>query len=80
MTHGMIQGQVATKEGVTYFRMEAAGLMTTFHLLKSGGIYDYANSHKDKILQPYAAAVAAAFARMLLDFVDKQMVLCTAST
>lgn len=38
------------------------------------GICDYADSHINKIWQPYAAATAAAFARALLGFVNKQEV------
>ena len=37
--------------------MEAAGLMDTLPCLVIGGICDYADSHKNKRWQPYAAAV-----------------------
>jgi hypothetical protein len=46
--------------------MEAAGLMNTFPCLLIQGICDYADSHKNKRWQPYAAATAAAFAKELL--------------
>lgn len=46
--------------------MEAAGLMDTFPCLVIRGICDYADSHKNWKWQPYAAAVAAAYARKLL--------------
>lgn len=46
--------------------MEAAGLMDNFPCLVIRGICDYADSHKNKNWQGYAAAVAAAFAKELL--------------
>ncbi|KAF3905114.1 Nephrocystin-3 [Orbilia brochopaga] len=46
--------------------MEAAGVMDEKHCLVIRGICDYADSHKNKMWQPYAAATAAAFARELL--------------
>lgn len=52
--------------GVLCFEMEAAGLMNNFDCLVIRGIADYADSHKNDRWQPYAAAVAAAFAKDLL--------------
>lgn len=49
--------------------MEAAGLMESFPCLVIRGICDYADSHKNKRWQPYAAAVAAAYAKELLSLV-----------
>ncbi|KAL6789740.1 ankyrin repeat-containing domain protein [Trichoderma sp. SZMC 28012] len=46
--------------------MEAAGLINDFPCLVVRGICDYADSHKNKAWQEYAAAVAAAFAKDLL--------------
>ncbi|KAJ5195474.1 uncharacterized protein N7498_008912 [Penicillium cinerascens] len=46
--------------------MEAAGLMNDFPCVVIRGIYDYADSHKNKEWQGYAAAVAAAYAKELL--------------
>lgn len=54
------------KEGVMCFEMEAAGLMDSFPCLVIRGICDYADSHKNKRWQPYAAATAAAYAKDLL--------------
>lgn len=54
------------KEHVLCFEMEAAGLMDSFPCLVIRGICDYADSHKNKRWQPYAAATAAAYARDLL--------------
>ncbi|KAF1984075.1 kinesin light chain [Aulographum hederae CBS 113979] len=52
--------------GVLCFEMEAAGLMNNFPCLVIRGICDYADSHKNKTWQPYAAAMAAAYAKELL--------------
>ncbi|CAG8092397.1 unnamed protein product [Penicillium salamii] len=50
--------------------MEAAGLMNNFPCILIRGICDYADSHKNKNWQEYAAAVAAAFAKELLAFLQ----------
>jgi nucleoside phosphorylase len=52
--------------GVLCFEMEAAGLMDSFPCLVIRGICDYADSHKNKGWQNYAAATAAAYAKGLL--------------
>jgi nucleoside phosphorylase len=49
--------------------MEAAGLMNHFPCLVIRGICDYADSHKNKTWQPYAAATAAACAKELLSVI-----------
>jgi nucleoside phosphorylase len=69
--------KIAMEEGVICFEIEAAGLMDNFRCLVIRGICDYADSHKNKIWQPYAAATAAAFARVLLGFVDEREVVKT---
>lgn len=48
------------------FEMEAAGLMNHFPCLIIRGICNYADSHNNNVWQPYAAATAAAFAKVLL--------------
>jgi nucleoside phosphorylase len=50
--------------------IKAAGLMNSFSCNVIQGIYDYADSHKNKYWQEHAAAVAAAFAKELLDCVQ----------
>lgn len=52
--------------GVLCFEMEAAGLLNHFQCVVIRGICDYADSHKNKDWQEYAAATAAAFAKELL--------------
>jgi hypothetical protein len=56
--------------GVLCFEMEAAGLLHSFPCLVIRGICDYADSHKNKRWQPYAAATAAAYAKELLSIVS----------
>jgi hypothetical protein len=50
--------------------MEAAGLMNNFPCLVIRGICDYADSHKNKAWQKYAAALAAGVAKELLGYVQ----------
>ena len=52
--------------GVLCFEMKAAGLINRFPCLVIRGICDYADSHKNKKWQPYAASTAAAYAKELL--------------
>ena len=66
MKHGITRDKIAKEEGVICFEMEAAGLMDNFPCLVIRGICDYADSHKNKMWQPYAAATAAALSRELL--------------
>ncbi|KAL7929878.1 ankyrin repeat-containing domain protein [Trichoderma chlorosporum] len=60
--------------GVLCFEMEAAGLMNSFPCLVIRGICDYADSHKNKTWQPYAAATAASYAREVLAAVQAAQV------
>ena len=57
---------LAMDRGVLCFEMEAAGLMNQFPFLVIRGICDYADSHKNKQWQGYAAMTAAAYAKQLL--------------
>ena len=52
--------------GILCVEMEAAGLMDDFPCLVIRGICDYADSHKNKRWQPYAAATSAGYAKELL--------------
>jgi len=69
-----VRRRLAKEEGVIAFEMEAAGLMNSFNCIAIRGICDYADSHKHKKWQPYAAAVAAAFAKRLLSVISTQAV------
>ena len=54
------------KDDVLCFEMEAAGLMDDFPCLIIRGICDYADSHKNKEWQGYAAATAVDYAKDLV--------------
>jgi nucleoside phosphorylase len=58
--------RLAQKHGIICFEMEAAGLMDVLPCLVIRGICDYADSHKNKKWQGYAAIAAAAYAKELL--------------
>ena len=74
MKHGGTRDRLARKLGILCFEMEAAGLMDNFPCLVIRGICDYADSHKNKRWQPYAAATAAAYAKELLSIIPAQEV------
>lgn len=59
----------AREYGVLCFAMEAAGVINIFQCLVIRGICDYADSSKNKLWQEYAAATAAAYAKLLLSVV-----------
>jgi nucleoside phosphorylase/ankyrin repeat protein len=63
---GMMRNRLAHELQAICFDMEAAGIGEQFPCLVIRGICDYADSHKNKEWQEYAAAVAAAYAKELL--------------
>ncbi|KAL4860899.1 hypothetical protein BDV12DRAFT_86385 [Aspergillus spectabilis] len=73
MKHGRTRHKLAEELGIICFEMEAAGLMDTFPCLVIRGISDYADSHKNKRWQGYAAATAAAYAKALLSVTSVSM-------
>jgi nucleoside phosphorylase len=72
MKDGQFRDLIARELGIMCFEMEAAGLMDSFPCLVIRGICDYADSHKNKRWQPYAAATAAAYAKELIGVLKKQ--------
>jgi nucleoside phosphorylase len=64
--------------GLLCFEMEAAGLMNSFPCLVIRGVCDYADSHKHKKWQPYAAGAAAAYAKELLSVIPLKVTTRTA--
>ncbi|KAL4929728.1 nucleoside phosphorylase domain-containing protein [Aspergillus undulatus] len=56
-----VRGRISEELGILCFEMEAAGLMNHFPCLVVRGISDYADSHKNKEWQRYAALAEAAF-------------------
>jgi ankyrin repeat domain-containing protein 50 len=70
MKDGVTRDRISAElGGILCFEMEAAGLMNTFPCLVIRGICDYADSHKNKRWQPYAAATAAACAKEILSII-----------
>ena len=66
--------RVRDELGIICFEMEAAGLVDHFPCLVIRGICDYADSHKNKRWQRYAAATAAAYAKELLSIIPANQV------
>ncbi|KAL4895411.1 hypothetical protein BDV59DRAFT_200059 [Aspergillus ambiguus] len=66
MKDGETQDFLGEKYDVLCFEMGAAGIMNTVPSLVIRGICDYADGLKNDIWQRYAAATAAAFAKLLL--------------
>ena len=66
--------RLARELGILCFEMEAAGLINNFPCLVIRGISDYADSHKNKQWQEYAAATAAAYAKELLSVIPTYQV------
>ncbi|KAL7963435.1 putative kinesin [Trichoderma compactum] len=69
MKHGITRERLRKERGILCFEMEAAGLMDSLPCLTIRGICDYADSHKNKRWQPYAAAAAAAYAKEILSVI-----------
>jgi nucleoside phosphorylase len=70
MRNGTMRDTVSAKlGGVLCFEMEAAGLINTYPCLVIRGICDYADSHKNKKWQGYAAGTAAACAKEVLSVI-----------
>ncbi|KAL2814040.1 hypothetical protein BJX63DRAFT_442696 [Aspergillus granulosus] len=66
MKDARTRDSVARDQGILCFEMEAAGIMDEVPSLVIRGICDYCDSHKHKDWQPYAAFVAAAYAKAVL--------------
>ncbi|KAL7952077.1 nucleoside phosphorylase domain-containing protein [Trichoderma barbatum] len=68
--HGDTRERIRQETGALCFEMEAAGLMMDFPCIVVRGICDYADSHKNKEWQGYAALVAAAYTKEMLSYVS----------
>ncbi|KAH8660124.1 hypothetical protein BX600DRAFT_522911 [Xylariales sp. PMI_506] len=66
MKSGEDRDRIAAREGVIGFEMESAGVWDNFPCVVIKGICDYADSHKSKGWQRYAAATAAACMKAFL--------------
>lgn len=67
--HGITRDRWAQEHGILCFEMGATGLMDYFPCLVIRGISDYADSHKNKQWQGYAAATASAYAKEILSVI-----------
>ncbi|KAL4876592.1 purine and uridine phosphorylase [Aspergillus karnatakaensis] len=62
----ILRDRIGEELGAICCEMEAAGLMDNFPCIVIRGVCDYADSHKNKRWQRYAAGTAAAYAKELL--------------
>ena len=67
MKSGEDRDMIAQQEGIICFEMEGAGVWDSFPCVVIKGACDYADSHKTKVWQRYAAATAAACMKAFLD-------------
>ncbi|KFA81334.1 hypothetical protein S40288_08305 [Stachybotrys chartarum IBT 40288] len=65
---GEERDDVAKRDGVIGFEMESAGTWDVFPCIVIKGACDYADSHKTKVWQRYAAATAAACTKAFLEY------------
>lgn len=70
MRSGLDRHEIATRDGVIAFEMEGVGMWEAFpgSCLVIKSVCDYADNHKNKKWQGYAAATAAAAAKMVLGY------------
>ncbi|KAI7976875.1 hypothetical protein EIK77_010106 [Talaromyces pinophilus] len=68
MKSGQHRDQLAEQEGVIGFEMEGAGVWEVLPCVIIKGVCDYADSHKNKAWQNYAAATAASCAKGFLAY------------
>jgi nucleoside phosphorylase len=68
MKSGMHRDDIADRDEIIAFEMEGAGVADTLPCIIIKGACDYADSHKAKSWQKYAAATAASCAKGFLEF------------
>ncbi|KAI1267625.1 purine and uridine phosphorylase [Xylariaceae sp. FL1019] len=61
------RNQIASNDAVIAFEMEGSGVSDQFPAIVVKGVCDYADSHKSKDWQPYAALIAALGTKALLN-------------
>ena len=74
MKDALVRDRLSAEKDILCFEMEAAGLMNHFPCLVVRGVCDYADTHKNKDWQGFAAMMAAAYAKDLLREVRPQQV------
>ncbi|KAL5045966.1 hypothetical protein BDW71DRAFT_207950 [Aspergillus fruticulosus] len=68
MKSGEHRDNLVKSEGVIGFEMEAAGVWNNISCIIIKGVCDYADSHKNKAWQAYAAAAGASTAKAFLEY------------
>ncbi|KAL4960362.1 nucleoside phosphorylase domain-containing protein [Aspergillus stella-maris] len=68
MKSGQHRDEIVKKEKVYGFEMEGAGVWDNVPCLIIKGVCDYADSHKSKVWQAYAAATGASAAKAFLEY------------
>ncbi|KAG9252717.1 uncharacterized protein F5Z01DRAFT_638214 [Emericellopsis atlantica] len=58
------------EHGVIAFEMEAAGVLAQLNVAVISGFCDFEGIRRSKVFQPYAAAMAASYARLVLSQLD----------
>ncbi|TQW01250.1 nacht and wd domain-containing protein [Cordyceps javanica] len=67
MKNASVRDKLRDDYGLIGLEMEAAGTMNCIPVGVIRGVCDYGDEHKNKQWQPYAAAMAAAYAKAILD-------------
>lgn len=68
--NGRARDQLRARHNILGLEMEVAGIMDTIPVGVVRGVCDYAEPRKNKEWQPYAAAMAAAYAKSILEKVS----------
>ncbi|KAL3436907.1 nucleoside phosphorylase domain-containing protein [Aspergillus tetrazonus] len=68
MQSGKHRDYLVQSEGIVGFEMEGAGVWDNISCIIIKGVCDYADSHKNKAWQAYAAATGAAAAKSFLEY------------
>ncbi|KAL7939910.1 purine and uridine phosphorylase [Trichoderma chlorosporum] len=67
MESGEDRDEISRREDVIAFEMESAGVSEIIPCIVVKGVSDYADSHKNNLLQNFSAATAAATAKAILE-------------
>ncbi|KAL2783319.1 hypothetical protein BJX66DRAFT_132060 [Aspergillus keveii] len=68
MKSGLRRDEIVIREKVIGFEMEGAGVWDNIPCIIIKGVCDYADSHKNKLWQAYAAATGASAAKAFLEY------------
>ncbi|KAL4862750.1 hypothetical protein BDV12DRAFT_190178 [Aspergillus spectabilis] len=68
MKFGLHRDEIVKREKVIAFEMEGAGVWDNVPCIIIKGVCDYADSHKSKLWQAYAAATGASAAKAFLEY------------